>query len=575
MLVRYLKPHSFSMVVATLQALLLGAVTAVVFSLIGPALQILTAPEANTQIAVAELFGARYGQIIHTLTGYSEFRAGEVWQVVPFVLMALATLRAVLSASQWYAWEYIGEAATRDMRTNLVNSYLASDPAIGANADHSQTEAAMSSSLANDVRMIREYIVHYYGGFPRELFQIVFLTASLLLLSPKLFVIFFLVVAPAGAVIARLGKKLRRRASQVLEDYSNVTEWLQQRLLGAETIKHYGTESQEVQRFRDLTTSLNQRYLRAARMKARTSPMMELFGITAMVAVLYLALRETGGQEFAGGVQLAFFSSLAMLVQAGSKVGKYYNANKEGKAALTRLEMLLDYQTKYQRERVVGFQPAAGQTEPLIMDQVRVCYPGSAKLALDHFSYRFARGKIYCLMGPSGAGKSTLVNTILGLVTPLHGTITVSPDIANAPVPVLYLPQNIRLSPGSVGENVAYPQSDFDEPRVWSCLEAVGLRPLVEGLPEGVHTPLGRDGQGMSGGQAQRIQLARLLYHKAPLVIVDEGTSALDPEVERVIYQLLQTMAKDGATIIMIAHRPSAAQIADETIQMRDGRLLS
>ena len=139
------------------------------------------------------------------------------------------------------------------------------------------------------------------------------------------------------------------------------------------------------------------------------------------------------------------------------------------------------------------------------------------------------------------------------------------------------MPQRVQLAPDSIAANVVWPDNlsgmAEEQEKIVRSLLRVGLGDVISSLPAGILTVVGTGGQGVSGGQAQRIQLARLAYHDSPFVLIDEGTSALDPETERTVFRLVEELAGRGAGVIMIAHRLAATAIADEVLVMDRGRL--
>jgi subfamily B ATP-binding cassette protein MsbA len=193
--------------------------------------------------------------------------------------------------------------------------------------------------------------------------------------------------------------------------------------------------------------------------------------------------------------------------------------------------------------------------------------------ALSDFNFTFKGGQIYCVCGPSGAGKSTLMNLILGLLPASAGSLVMHGADSDGKNPISYMPQKVQLVADTVAANVAYPEATLDLERVRTALTRVRLLAAIEALPQGLETLVGEGGSGLSGGQAQRVLLARLYYHRRPFVLVDEGTSALDPEVEGLVYALLRELATDGAVVITIAHRLAGALAADQVLLLNHGRL--
>ena len=573
----YLRPLVPSLAVAMLFAALLALVASLVTTLIGPAMQILTA-NGQEELTYDLLLGPRLAPWVASWTGSPGTTAGQMLRVLPVLLLSLAALRAFLTFVQWYLWERAGEVVSLNIRDDLTKAYLGLDPNVRRTDASRSLEGALSSSITTDVKLMREYITHFYGGLPREALSVIFLCGTLVLLSPKLTMIFLLGVAPIGWAISRIGKKLRRRASKALSDYSDLSEWLQQRLLGIETIKHFGTEGVEETRMNRLTESLFQRFLGAARVKARTSPIIEAMAVIAMTLVLIIAMGDVASGTASGAVQMSFFATLALLSQAAGKLGRYVNSNREGAAAVDRILAQFSSLTSAHVPSILR-SPVYDPGKPYRIEcsQVTAQYTGAPTAALRDLTFTFEGGKIYCLAGPSGAGKSTLFNVLLGLLTPTRGTVRLftSKPWQDTKSPVTYMPQKVLLLPESLAANVAYPESTWDDTKMVDAIDRVGLSTLVKSWEAGMHSKLGEGGVGLSGGQAQRVLLARLAYHDSPFVLVDEGTSALDPETERRIQSLLRELAQKGHVVITIAHRESVVEAADVVLRLEHGALKS
>lgn len=563
--------------VAWVCALILGLISSVIASLTGPAMQVLLGSgSGDSMFGVRNLLGDSLGNIYFFLSGRDSLSRNELLTLLPLGLAGLSSLKALFYTVQGFLWERAGELISKDIRNDLMNGYLHLSPTARKSQEGKKTEANFSSHLTTDIRMTREYFVHFYGGLPRELFQMMMMAAVLMALSLKLFLLFFLGVLPLVVLVGRLGRKLRKRAGKALSDYSTLTEWLQQRLLGLETIKHYRTENVEIQRMQSLTTGLNEKFLKAARVKARTSPTVEMVAVTAVAGVLVVAFLDIKAGQMSGAVAVSFFSTLALLSQSASMVGRYFNSNREGSAATGRLLDLKNFLQSHQlisldRGTIETKNPTAAEADDVVVESqnISVIYSGQKKAALKDFSWSFKRGVIYCLAGPSGAGKSTLFQALLGLVPVTEGIIVHRCDSKHEITG--YMPQQTLLMSGSIAENIAYPDETWDEEKLKESLKQTGLYQDIMALKDTInHNPF-RDGSGLSGGQVQRVLLSRLFYHRFRLILFDEGTSALDPEAEQLVFGILKELKNLGACIIMIAHRPSAMSFADEMIYLNKG----
>ncbi|NRA64466.1 MAG: ABC transporter ATP-binding protein [Pseudobacteriovorax sp.] len=569
MLDRNIRREGLALGAATLFSLALGLVSAILSSAIGPALQTVNAP-SDMVLQVVDLLGPKLAEVVKNLANIESISVGQLWTNLPYQILALAGFRLVFSICQWYLWEKTTERIAFREREALVNGYLGMTPHHIYQLDG--VSPRLSSTITTDVKLYREYLVHFYGGLPRELIQACFYFVTAYFLSPTLFIVFILGLTPAGIVLSKLGKKIRRRFGKSLESYAELSEWLQQRLLGTETIKQFGTESVELENLRKKTEDLNRTYLKTIRAKSRTGPLLEIIAVFVLVFVMFLALKMLASGEVGGSVMMSFFAVLAMAVQSASKLGRYYNSNKEGQAALERLRSAQEELGRFKdKGRVISHSDELLDNLILRLIDVAVKYPGSdTQKALNSVSLDFFRGRFYCVAGPSGSGKTTLMLAVLGLV-PLDAGRLVAKEGFDAK-DIGYLPQKPNLISKSIAENVAYPNSDLDLQRVRWSLEQCALLSEVENRltvqPDG-------NGLALSGGQQQRLMLARLFYHNYSFIVMDEGTSAVDPENERLIYEALKLLVKKGGTILMVAHRPEAIAQADEVIYLDAGQLTS
>lgn len=572
MIPKFLKAHLPSVFFGTVFALGLGVVSALLGVLIGPSVSLLMGPrDPDSPLQYKDMFGERLGPWFQDLVGAHIQTQGDFFTWLPFLLLMVAGLRATFGSSQWFIWERLGERLSRKIRQQIITAYLKLFPQ--ALIESPELDANVSSVVGNDVKYVREYLVRFYGGLPREALQVLFMVGSLYLLSPSLLAMFVFGVAPVLIIIRRLGKLLRRRAKAAMQSSAVLNDWLQQRFLGLETIKHLRTEEHEIALAKQKNQELFHNLLRAETLKAATSPLIEFVSFFSVAVVLGVALQRLFNNEVSGAVQLSFFSTLGLLSQGAGKLGKYYNTNKEAQAALHRIEELLkDFERNDEQKFGVAHHRKISSKISLQCEKLGFSYPGTG-YALRHLDYHFDGGKIYGIAGSSGAGKSTLLRLLLGVLIPSEGKITLSIPSAESTL-IGYLPQRPLLIADSVMNNVIYPDQTGDREKVRSALRAVGLSDAVENVEGGLDAKLGLDGSSLSGGQEQRIHLARLLYHRYPVVLIDEGTSALDAETEHLALEAFKELASSGSLVVMIAHRKSALSIADQVLTFERGRLV-
>lgn len=212
---------------------------------------------------------------------------------------------------------------------------------------------------------------------------------------------------------------------------------------------------------------------------------------------------------------------------------------------------------------------------------VGLTYPGKSSPALDDISLHLVNGMSLAIVGPSGAGKTSLVDVLLGVLPANTGVISVAGKppldaIASWPGAISYVPQDVTISNGTFRENVClgYPAEVATDELVWSALEVAQLADFVRDLPQGLDTPVGERGTKISGGQRQRLGIARAMFTRPKLLVLDEATSSLDGQTEADISDAIQAL-KGSVTVVMIAHRLSTVRNADQVIYMDQGRIVA
>ncbi|MFJ6249524.1 thiol reductant ABC exporter subunit CydD [Streptomyces sp. NPDC092045] len=335
---------------------------------------------------------------------------------------------------------------------------------------------------------------------------------------------------------------------------------------GLPTLKIFGRAKAQAESIRAITSEYRQATMRTLRIAFLSSFALELLA-TLSVALVAVTI----GMRLVHG-DLDLYTGLVILILAPEaylplrQVGAQYHAAAEGLAAA---EEIFDVLERPVRDGGTGAVP---DTVRLELDAVTVRHAGRAEPSLDAATLTVEPGETVALVGPSGSGKSTLLDVVLGFTAPEPGgTVRVGgEDLAGLDPEawrsrIAWVPQRPYLFAGTIAENVRLARPDASDGAVREALRDAGADGFVAELPDGIETPLGEDGTGLSAGQRQRLALARAFLADRPLLLLDEPTAALDGETEAGVVDAVRRLAADR-TVLLVVHRPALLAVADRVV---------
>ncbi|MFE6849958.1 thiol reductant ABC exporter subunit CydD [Streptomyces sp. NPDC057674] len=337
---------------------------------------------------------------------------------------------------------------------------------------------------------------------------------------------------------------------------------------GLPTLKIFGRAKAQAESIRAITSEYRRATMRTLRIAFLSSFALELLA-TLSVALVAVTI----GMRLVHG-ELDLYTGLVILILAPEaylplrQVGAQFHAAAEGLAAA---EEIFDVLEEPVRDGAGSEVPESVRLE---LEGVTVRHAGRAEPSLDAMSLTVEPGETVALVGPSGAGKSTLLDVVLGFAAPQEGG---SVRVGGRPFAALdleawrsriaWVPQRPYLFAGTIAENVRLARPDASAEAVREALRDAGADGFVSGLPQGLDTPLGEDGAGLSAGQRQRLALARGFLADRPVLLLDEPTAALDGETEAGVVDAVRRLAA-GRTVLLVAHRPALLAVADRVVQV-------
>ncbi|MFZ5875356.1 MAG: ABC transporter ATP-binding protein [Nitrospirota bacterium] len=439
----------------------------------------------------------------------------------------------------------------------------------------------------NSAQLIRNTIGQA-GGLADAIYQgLILITEMLVLLS---LAILLITVEPQGALLVmsvfglagwgfhRITRSRILRWGEARQHHEGMRiQHLQQGLGGAKEVRLLGRESDFLAQYWMHNSGSARVGQRQVTLQALPRLLLELLAVCGLAALVFVMVARGKPLETLLPT-LGVFAAAAFRVMPS--VNRVLAALQTVRYALPVIDVLrseirlLDATTIPPRGRPVSFQNV------LTLDQVSFQYQNAHIQALRSVSLSIPRGASVGFIGGSGAGKSTLVDIMLGLLTPVSGTVKVDgidiqTNMRGWQDQIGYVPQSIFLTDDTLRRNVAFGLSadQIDEVAVWRAIRAAQLEQFVHDLPQGLDTMVGERGIRLSGGQRQRIGIARALYLDPPVLVLDEATSSLDIATERGFMEAIRSL-HGKKTLLIVAHRLSTVEHCDRLFRLEQGKVL-
>lgn len=501
----------------------------------------------------------------------------DMLHLVPLAILVIGLVAGIADYGQSIFLRYVGQKVVADMQCDLFAHLMHAD----LSTFHDQASGRLVSRFTNDIQLLRHTSSNVLVGFAKELLTLIFLLGVMIYQSWQLSLIAFFVLIFAVIPIIRFGKRMRKVADSTQHSLGDFTQALDETFQSVRVVKAYGREGFETARVRDQVRRLLKLYMRAAKISAAVSPIMELLGATAIATIIWY-----GGQEVLKGNTTpgAFFSFITAMIMAYRPVKVVASLNtqmQEGIAAAARFFAVMDQKPKiHDRE---GAAPIAFEHGRIVFDDVTFHYEGTETsghpAGVAHLSFAIPAGATVALVGPSGGGKSTIMNLLLRFYEPQSGRILIDgQDISIATLQSLraltaLVSQEVVLFDDTVRANLAYGRLDATGEEIIEAAKQASAHEFILALPQGYDTIIGPGGVKLSGGQRQRLSIARAILKDAPILLLDEATSALDNESERAVQRALTLLMRDRTTLV-IAHRLSTIRHASTILVLERGRLV-
>ncbi|HMB71379.1 MAG TPA: ABC transporter ATP-binding protein, partial [bacterium] len=435
----------------------------------------------------------------------------------------------------------------------------------------------LMSRATNDVAVVRKAVSSMYRTLPREILLVAVYLSIVFLASWRL-ALLCLVVFPLLAVsIGVIGRKIRRQSSRAQARMADLSSVFQETITGIRVVKAFGGEKFSAGRFLQQSGAYLSSILRLRRVASLAGPFAELTGALGAVVVLW-----AGGNQVLAGEGLSstwfviFLAAMISLMQPVRALSQIHTHLEEGDAAARRIFEILDARPSV--AEAVDPRPLPGLQREIVFEDVTFEYDADVPVLHD-VSLRIPKGEVVALVGPSGAGKSTLADMLARFHDPDRGRVMIDgEDLRNVRIDDLrallgIVTQETILFHDTIESNIAYADPRPDRERVVAAAKAANAHEFIERAPQGYDTVLGDRGLRVSGGERQRLSIARAIYRNPQILIFDEATSSLDSESEAKVQEAIDRLM-EGRTAVVIAHRLSTVRHADRIVVLDRGRVV-
>jgi len=496
---------------------------------------------------------------------------GGMLKLVTIVVLGVSLVRGVAILAKEYFMNYVGQSIITSLRNELYGSIQD----LSLSFFQKERTGVLMSRITNDVTLIQSMVSTSVTAAIEHVFTIAGLTGVILYRDWKLAVVALVVVPVAFYPIVKLGRRVRKVSTGTQESVGELNTFLHETFAGAKIIKAFGREEYEKQRFFKKSWDLFRFEMKKVKAKALSSPVTDICGGFGIAAVVWYGGHSVIQGHSTTGNFISFLTAVMLLYEPLKKLSKLNNTVQEGMAALDRVFEIIEVEPEIKdRDGAVELACSAHRVS---FENMTFSYGEDP--VLKDICLTAEPGEVIALVGMSGGGKSTFINLIPRFYDVTEGRISIDgTDIRDVTIASLrshiaMVTQDAILFNESIRDNIAYGNSDASWEDIVAASKAAYAYKFIMSLPDGFDTRIGELGSRLSGGEKQRLCIARALLKDAPILLLDEATSALDTEAEKVVQDALENLMK-GRTTFVIAHRLSTIQHADRILVVSKGEIV-
>jgi subfamily B ATP-binding cassette protein MsbA len=506
---------------------------------------------------------------IVSIVGADKLAIIEFAAVAVFVI---AVIGALCSYAEKVMTTSVGQWVMHDLRQNL---YFHIQRLSLAYHDQKST-GDLISTVTSDIDSIQSFITSSLLDALINVLTLVGMISVMFYINWQ-FTLIALSVAPLLAlVVFKYTRSIKKASREVRKKEGEIVSTIQEVLSSMRVVKAFAREDYEVHRLEEESLENVEIALRARSLKARLAPLVEVIVSIGMGMMLWFGARMVLSGSLSVGSLVTFIWYLGKMYKPMQELSKMTDAYSKAAIGYERIREILDM------EGEVKDQPGARRVSRLKgdieFDHVTFAYDPACP-TIDDRSFKITAGQIAAFVGPTGAGKTTIISLISRFYDPIKGSVRIDGTDLRA-----YQQRSLRehisvvlqetvLFQGTIWQNIAYGKPNATRAEIIKAAELANASEFIEKMPRGYDSHVGERGVSLSGGQRQRIAIARAVIRNTPILILDEPSSGLDAESEKLVFEALDRLMK-GKTSIVIAHRLSTIRAADIIFVVQDGKLV-
>ena len=485
---------------------------------------------------------------------------------------------AIVQAMSRFGWRKFLFGPSRkvefDISNNLFSHFMLLDRAWFLK----QKIGDLMSRATNDLRAVRDFVGLGLLILVDCMVVILSCVGLMLWINPSLTLVVLIPLPILSILFFKFLPEIGRRHEAVQEHLAKITTHVQENLAGIRVLHAFVQEENEKQKFDELNREYIQKNLRVTRLFGIFTPSLMLtVGVAAMIS-LWVGGKAVIAEDMTLGSFVAFNGYLLMLSWPMMGIGYVINLTQKGQVAMGRIQEIFSSRTDISDNKNTS-RSINELTGEINFYGVSFTYPQTSQESLKDIQLKIPSGQILAVVGEIGSGKSTLIQMIPRLYNVMEGTLFIGGyPIDKISLSVLrknigYVDQEPYLFSSTIRENITFGVDSATDGEIDDVIKKSGLSADLNRFPEGLETVVGERGVSLSGGQIQRIALARALLVRPSILVLDDAFSSLDAETEENILSNIKELTR-GATTIIVSHRLSAVRKADRIIVMDQGRIV-